>query len=223
MEILVFILPLFVILVIVIAVYNHKKEKQRQQKLREFAHSRNLYFHEARVHGFEQEYPDFSFLRQGGGRYAYNIISGESNGNEVTGFDYHFQTTSTDSKGRTTTHHHHFSGFIIKSPFNLKPLTIRPEGLFDKMVGAFGWDDIDFESAEFSRKFHVKAEDRRWAYDVLPQITMEYLLESPPYELHMDHRNLVVRGKSRFEPWEFRKALEIGETVLNGIPEFARS
>lgn len=223
MEFFVFILPLFVVLVIVIAVYNHKKEKQRLQQLREFANSRNLYFHEARVHDFEQEYPDFRFLRQGSGRYAYNIISGESGGNAVTGFDYHYQTTSTDSKGRSTTHHHHFSGLIIKSRFRLKPLTIRPEGLFDKMAGAFGWDDIDFESAEFSRRFHVKAEDRRWAYDAIPPSTMEYLLESPQYELHMDHQHLAVHGKSRFEPWEFRKALEIGETMLEGIPEFAKT
>lgn len=223
MEFFILILPVFIVLAIIVAVFNHKKEKERREKLREFASSRNLYFQEARVHGFEQDYPEFDFLQQGSGRYAYNILSGESSGYGVTGFDYHFQTTSTDSKGRTTTHHHHFSTIIITSDFRLKPLAIRPEGLFDKVTAAFGWDDIDFESAEFSRKFHVKAEDRRWAYDALPQSTMEYLLESPQYELHMDYRHLAVRGKGRFEPWEFRKALEIGETMLNGIPEFARS
>ena len=95
--------------------------------------------------------------------------------------------------------------------------------MFDKVAAAFGWDDIDFESAEFSRKFHVKTEDRRWAYDVLPQSTIEYLLDSPQYEIHMDNQNLAVRAKSRFEPWEFKKALEIGETILDGIPEFSRS
>jgi len=223
MEFFIFIVPLFIILAVVGAIYSHKKAKERREKIREFARSRNLYFHEAKVNEFEQDYPEFDFLRQGKGRYAHNILSGKSNNREVTGFDYHYQTTSTDSKGRTTTHHHHFSGFIIQSNFPLKPLTIRPEYLFDKITAAFGWDDIDFESAEFSRKFHVKSADRRWAYDVLPQSTMEYLLESPQYEIHMGTKHLAIIGTGCFEPWEFKKALEIGETILNGIPEFTRT
>lgn len=223
MEFFIFIVPLFIILAVVGAVFSHKKEKERRAQMRAFAKSRNLYFHQAKVHEFEQDYPEFDFLRQGKGRYAYNIMAGKSNNREVTGFDYHYQTTSTDSKGRTQTHHHRFSGFIIEGDFSLKPMTLRPEGLFDKISAAFGWDDIDFESAEFSRKFHVKAADRRWAYDVLTQSTMEYLLEAPPYEIHMGPKHLAVKGASCFEAWEFKKALEIGETILNGIPEFAKS
>lgn len=222
MAILFLIVPVLIIFVIV-AIYNHKKEKERGEKLRKFANSQNLYYQEGKVHGFERDYPSFKFLRQGNGRYAYNVMSGDSNGYKVTGFDYHYQTTSTNSKGQTQTHHHHFSTFIITPTFRLKSLTIRPEGIFDKMAAAFGWDDIDFESAEFSRKFHVKAEDRRWAYDVLPQDTMEYLLASPQYEIHMSNQHLAVRANNRFAPRGFRKALEMGETILNGIPEFAKS
>ena len=40
----------------------------------------------------------------------------------------------------------------------------------------FGHDDIDFESAEFSRNFYVKSSDRKWAFDILHARAMEFLL-----------------------------------------------
>ena len=45
-----------------------------------------------------------------------------------------------------TTRTHRFSYLIVHLPFSgLPDLLIRPEGVFDKMAGAFGFDDIDFE------------------------------------------------------------------------------
>lgn len=214
----------FLALVIVLAIHSHKQEKERTAKLAQFAAGREWYFEPEKVRDFDEKYSDFDFFRRGGNRYASNILSGRHQEFEVEVFDYHYETHSTDSKGRRQTHHHRFSVAVLDAPFPLKNLTIRPEGIFDKLSAAFGWDDIDFESAEFSRRFHVQSEDRRWAYDVIHPRTMEYLLGCPAYEFHFSARNrLAVRGKSRFEPWEFSKAIEIGETLLKGIPDFAKS
>ena len=49
----------------------------------------------------------------------------------------------------------------------------------------FGFDDIDFESDEFSREFCVKAADRRWAFDVIHQATMEFLLAAPRFTIEL--------------------------------------
>ena len=46
-----------------------------------------------------------------------------------------------------------FSTIVVESDVVLEPLFIRPERLFDKVKEFVGIDDIDFESAEFSRKF----------------------------------------------------------------------
>jgi len=222
-----FIFPLISLILIfvagVIGIRRILKSHYRINTLRTFANSLNLHYRKAKVHNFEWEYPGFDFLQKGEERYAFNIVSGDLNGRKVKGFDYHYQTNQTDSGSDETTIHFYFSAIIITSSFTMKPLTIRPEALFDKLTAAFGWDDINFESAEFSRKFHVKAEDRRWAYEVLTPMTIEYLLESPQYEVQMNNQHLAVRGKSQFEPSEFEKAFEIGETMLNGIPKFAKS
>lgn len=212
----------FFVLIVVLGILGHFQEKKRRETLRKFAEARQWYFESDKVRGFDAKYLRFDFLDRGRNRYAHNIVAGTHEGYEIEAFDYHYETRSRGSDGKRKTRHHRFSVAVIGSPFPLRDMTIRPEGVFDKLSAAFGWDDIDFESAEFSRKFHVKAQDRRWAYDVLNQRAMAFLLESPQYEIHFAGPHLALRSRSRFEPWEFAKTVEMGTTLLDGIPGFAK-
>ncbi len=213
---------LMLVVVVVAAIYSHQREKERTAALRQFAGARGLSFDEGKRRGYHSRYLEFDFFDRGSNRYAENLLAGEVRGFPIEAFDYHYETHSRDSKGRRQTHHHRFSVVILESPFPLRELTVRPEGIFDKLSAAFGWDDIDFESAEFSRRFHVKSPDRRWAYDVLHPRMMEFLLSCPDHELHLAGRRLAVRGRSRFEAHEFAPAIEMGTTLIEGIPGFAR-
>jgi hypothetical protein len=139
---------------------------------------------------------------------------------QFVGFDYHYETYSRDSKGRRQTHHHHFSGVILTSPIPLKPLYIRPEGFFDKITEFFGADDIDFESAEFSRKFYVKSPDRRWAYDVIHTRMMEFLLEQPRFSLQFDPSCIIAWNKRRFSPQDFATAGDLIHGLLDRLPNY---
>lgn len=56
---------------------------------------------------------------------------------------------------------------------------IRPEGLGDRLAAAAGWDDIDFESVEFSRRFHVQSQDKRFAFQLIDARMVEALLAMP--------------------------------------------
>lgn len=56
---------------------------------------------------------------------------------------------------------------------------IRPEGLRDRLAAAAGWDDIDFESVEFSRRFHVKSQDKRFAFELIDPRMIEAFLGMP--------------------------------------------
>jgi len=208
--------------IILLAIYSHKKEKERRESLRAYAQQHGLYFDPEKVRGFSDRYSQLGILQRGSNRYAYNILAGEWQGREMTTFDYHYQTQSTDSKGRTQTHHHHLSVAVVESEFPLRQMSIRPEGIFDKVKAAFGWDDLDFESAEFSKRFHVSADDRRWAYDVITPRTMEFLLSCPNRELYFQGRQLAVSSNRRLDPDEVEGLLNMAKTLLDGVPEFAR-
>lgn len=110
-------------------------------------------------------------LDQGRSRYVYNRLSGDYQGHPVMAFDFHYKTGS----GKHT-QHHHLSILTLKLSRSFPELIITPEGFFSKIAQSFGYDDIDFESAEFSRTFCVRSPDKKFAYDVCHTGMMEYLL-----------------------------------------------
>ncbi len=210
-------------LAVVLAIHGHKKEKERREALRAWAAERQLYFAPDKVRGFDDEHREFECLRSGSNRYAFNIVAGRIEGFETRMFDYHYETHSTNSKGQRQTHHHQFSAVIVESPFPLLPLVIRPEHVFHKLSAAFGWDDIDFESAEFSRRYHVKAEDKRWAYDVIHGPVMEMLLRVEGMSIECGGRSMICyQGSKRFEVPQFQRAFELVSGILGNIPGHAR-
>ena len=209
-----------VALVIAVAVFAHLAEKKRKAALAAWAARHGLVFSEARDSGMDDRYPEFDCLHEGSRRYAFNIMRGHWMDRGLIAFDYHYETHSTNSKGQRQTHHHYFSAAIIDPDFVLKPLFIRPEGFFDKVKAAFGYDDIDFESAEFSKRFFVKSPDRKWAYDVIHARTMEYLLAAPRHSLEFDDRSIIVWNKGRWSPGQFAAAAGVVHGVLDRLPDY---
>jgi hypothetical protein len=141
-------------------------------------------------------------------------------GRSIAAFDYHYETHSTDSKGNRETENHSFSAVVIDSGLPLKPLLIRHEGLFDKVTAFLGMEDINFESAEFSRKFFVKSPDRKWAYDVLPARTLQLLLDSPVFKIEFVDSQVMAHRESTFSVADFDAAAVLVSGILDGFPEY---
>lgn len=150
------------------------------------------------------------------------MARGETEGRDLWAFHYHYETTSTDSDGNRKTHHHTLSAVVVHSGMALKPLLIRREGMWDKVTSAFGFDDIDFESAEFSRAFFVKSPDRKWAYDVINQNNMEFLMGAPKLTLELAGPHIIAWKGGRFAPAQFDGALALIEGFLSRIPKDIR-
>ena len=102
---------------------------------------------------------------------AFNAVLGSKGDRSYYFFDYQYETesTSTDSEGRTQTDRttHSFGVVAVRVPLNMQPLSIRPEGFFDKIKGALGFRDIQFEMDEFNRRFMVAGPDEKFAFDLI--------------------------------------------------------
>jgi hypothetical protein len=210
----------FAILVVALGIYSYYQTQARQKALGELAARNGWQFSTARDSGMESRFSEFPCFQQGSNRYAYNVLEGRGDQRSICAFDYHYETYTTDSKGNSQTNHHHFSAMIVLVPWPLKPLLIRPEGLFDKIGEFLGFDDIDFESHEFSRKFFVKSPDRRWAFDVIHQATMEFLLAAPRFTIEMSGPAVVASRSSLFEPADFEDAYRVVSGILDRLPEY---
>jgi hypothetical protein len=159
-------------------------------------------------------------LRTGDNRYAFNALSGNHQGHEVTAFDYHYETHSTDSKGHRQTHHHYLSVFILHLPVSFPELVIGREGFFSKVAQAFGYDDIDFESHEFSRKFCVRSKNKKFAYDVCHARMMEYLLANDDLTIEIDGDALAITFNSRLHPERIEPNLDRLVALRSLMPDY---
>lgn len=193
---------------------------KRKQALPAWAAANGLTCVAGKDREFEHRFPEFKCLRQGRNRYARNIMDGEMSGRRVTAFDYHYETHSTNAKGQRQTHHHSFSAVVVDSPIPLKPLFIRTENLLDKIGEFVGLDDIDFESAEFSKKFYVKADDRRWAYDVLHTRAMQHLLDSPRFSIQFASMHAIAYRGSKFDVADFEAGIAAIRGLLDQLPDY---
>lgn len=225
----------FIALIILGAVFGSAQTKRRREALQHWATSLGLSFDERKNSRFDQRFSEFKCFQQGKNRYAHNVSFGNFEGRAVYAFDYHYETestrtvTSTDAKGRTSTrtetvtHNHDFSAVILEPNLPLKPLLIRPEGFGDRVASFFGKNDLDFESAAFSRRYHVSADDRRWAYDVLHARTIDFLLTMPEHTIEFaPARVLVLRGRRRLDAEQFHTALHLIDGVLDALPDYLR-
>jgi hypothetical protein len=210
----------FLVLIIAGGIYSYRQTAKRRLALSALAAEQGWTFNPDNDSELITRFSPLKCLEQGSNRYAYNVLTGKYRNRSLCAFDYHYETYSTDSKGNHQTNHHVFSVAVLETELPLKPLLIRPEGFFDRIGEFFGMDDIDFESDEFSRTFHVSSPERRWAFDVIHQATMEFLLAAPRFTIELSGSRVVVFRSSCFDPPEFEAALSVAAGIVERLPNY---
>ncbi len=209
-----------VTLVIGLAILGYLQEKKRREAFQKLASGLGFSYHPGRDREIPSLYNFLNKLSVGSNRYAQNILDGELDGFPLQCFDYHYETYSTDSKGRRQTHHHHFSFFILTMKKVFPEILIYPEGFFSKIGQFIGFEDIDFESIEFSKAFVVKSKDKKFAYDICHTRMMEYLLRHPDLSIEIEGHCLSFVFSPRLTPEVVEKRLKQMVTLRKLLPEY---
>ncbi len=209
------------VMIITLAIVGHIQEKKRREALQALAQQLGFSFHPDKDHGFASQYGFLNNMDSGSNRYAYNIMQGNGHdGSPCTIFDYHYETHSTDSKGRRKTHHHYYSIYSLILPKQFPEIEIKPEGFFAKLSQALGFDDIDFESMEFSKRYQVKSPDKKFAYDICNAQMINHLLRQRDLVIEIEHNVLALTFKGRLNPSEIRTNLDQLLQIRSLIPNY---
>lgn len=214
------IIVLIAALVIGIAIFAARQARKRREALAALAARMGLRYYPDKNRHIDDEYRFLSHLGKGSNRYAENLIQGIWRGYDVRAFDYHYQTHSTDSKGRRRTHHHYFSFFILLLPKHFPELTITREGFLSKIAQFVGYEDIDFESAEFSKRFCVRSVDKKFAYDICHAQMMEYLLHNHDLSLEIENHCLALYFGHRLSPEQIEHNLIRLVEIRDHFPDY---
>ncbi len=202
-------------LIVVVGILAYIGARKRREAMAALAAKLGLRYYAGRDKGMARRYRFLDKLRKGSNRYAFNILTGSYQGHEVTLFDYHYQVSSGKS-----THHHFFSFFILQLSTSFPELVIDKEGFFSKVAQAIGYDDIDFESHEFSRKFCVRSRDKKFAYDVCNARMIEYLLANSDLSIEIEGNSLAISFNRRLAPEHIEPNLNRLITVRSLMPDY---
>ena len=160
---------------------------------------------------------------EGDNREARNILDGTFQGRPMIAFDYAYQTHSTDSKGNRTTTTHRYAVCSLGMPAALRTFELVPEGLLGRVGTMLGMQDIELESEDFNRRFRVRCDDAKLAYDLLPARTMEALLARPALHVRLSGADALCWESGAHSPVELLSRLDTLRTLLDGVPAFVWS
>ena len=205
----------FIAIAVVVGILGYISALKRREAMAAVAAKLSLHFAPGKNRDMARRYRFLDKLRRGSSRYAFNILSGSYKGHDLILFDYHYRTGS----GKNT-QHHYISFFILHLAASFPELVIGPEGLFSKIAQAIGYDDIDFESHEFSRKFCVRSGDKKFAYDVCNNRMIEYLLSNTDLSIEIEGNSLAISFSHRLSPEHIEPNLNRLITVRSLLPEY---
>jgi hypothetical protein len=216
-----------VVLVLVLAgvgaYFGHLAEQKRREEMRAVAARLQCSF-QADGDGRWARDEHFDAFSRGHSQRAYNTLSGRlevgTSSYAVRGGDFLYKVTSGSGKNRST-RTYRFSYWVVHLAWPHCPtLRMRTENVLDKVAGALGFDDIDFESEEFSRRFHVTSSDKKFAYDLIDPRMMEFLLPRLTTALELEHGKLLLTsGGNTWAPGEFARKLTFAGEFLARWPE----
>ena len=220
---------LFAVIVIFGMWFAWKQERERTEALARLAGRQGWRFSgESKDRDFRERHGQFDYFQRGHTRYAHNQLAGPLDALgaslDAEAGDYHYQITRQNGKHSSTTTYR-FSYLLVALPFGsrLPSLALRTEGLWDKLAGAVGFEDIDFESAEFSRRYHVSGGDRRFAYDLIHPRMIDWMLDDAPPQFELSDGVLLIvsnGGEGRWEPEEFEAAIAWTRTFFSHWPDY---
>ncbi len=217
-------MPVIIVAVLIVvaigAIFNAIAQRKRREGLLELAQRLNLNFEGGNDTGIAGRFGFLKQLDQGDNRYATNVLSGTYQQNEILAFDYHYETHSTDGKGHQQTHDHWFSFFILTLPADFPDLTIRRENFLLKVAEVFGYQDIKFESAEFSKAFCVRSMDKKFAYDVCNEQMMEYLLANRDLSVEIENEVIALAFDTRLSVEQIESNLQRLVEIRSRLPQY---
>ncbi len=164
---------------------------------------------------------------------TWNAMEGHYRGHSVHVFDCRKSGYGKhkDTRGTGTV-------FLLEHALDAPKLHIFPEGRVGKLTQAMGFEDIDFESVEFSDMYSVACQDKEFAYAVCNAGVIELLLAHPGTILELEHGVVLMTHDRAFasrasvrahfdadliKPDSVQRYLDVLVDVREHIPNFVYS
>lgn len=156
----------------------------------------------------------------GHSRSATDVIRGAIDGVAFASFTYTYRTGDSSDNTELT---HTAMVTCIRTPPSPNMLLVTPEGALFGLLDAMGLGDLKLESEDFNRRFQVRTNNDRFAYDILNPTTMHRMLTDRRFVLPMrfDNSNLFTWRWAALQPEWVEPHVRYLIEILRAVPEYA--
>lgn len=208
-------------LVLLGAALTYWYDRKRLRAVEAWAHGLGWSFDAGKRYGFSMP---FDLFDKGESRWSRRHASG-SLGEVTPGlpaadadvFEYHYSVSRGSTRNRRTTHYY-WHCVAVRVAADLGRVMIRDEHFGDAIAEMFGFDDIDMEDPEFSRRFVVKAHDRKDAYDLIGHGMMRYLVGHRGWRTETAGGVLFVYARGRLNAEQCARLSAFVSGLLGQLP-----
>jgi|FLOH01.1.fsa_nt_gi hypothetical protein len=210
-------LLLFVVFVAiaVLGYFGWQAEKRRREEFGQWAAAHGWKYNHQRDPSIRLRYGFLDRLQVGHSRMGYSLLTGPWQGFRAAAFTFRYTTGS--GKNQQT---HHFCVALLHLEQDFEELRIYPENMLSRFGQSFGFEDIDFESLEFSRAFTVRSRDRKFAYDFCHTGMMEFLLEYRDTALELEGDTLALFRNRQLTAADLEPMLQRLVAIRGQMPEY---
>jgi hypothetical protein len=195
-----------------IVVWGFLHERKRTEAMKAAAEQLGLPFYPTGDPRLVSDLASFDLFSQGRSKKITNMIHGESDEVEVGVFDYQYTTGSGKNSHTSKQTVVYFQSEQLKLP----QFALRPEHLFHRIGGVFGYQDIDFEShAAFSSAYLLRGSDEEQLREVFGENVLAFFEKQRGVSVEGNGRRLVFyRAAKRMRPEQVRALMEEGFRVF---------
>jgi hypothetical protein len=198
-----------VVAIIVLRVY---QEQKRTEEMQVVAGRMGFSFAAGGEPSLQGRLGRFCLFSQGRSRKARNVLRQEVRGMGVTLFDYRYTTGSGEhNQTRDQT-----VALFETDRLHLPAFSLRPEGVFHKLAGSFGYQDIDFEAHPvFSEAYLLRGDDEARIRAAFRDEALGYLARYRDLCIEGDGQRLIFyRARRRVDPGMMEGFLQQGLEVV---------
>jgi len=191
----------------------YQAEKLREEQLGAVASRLGFQFWPESQSRLVERLSIFQLFSQGHSRKAWNIMNGHAGDVKVQLFDYKYVTGG----GKSSQTWKQTVILFESDRLRLPAFSLRPQGFWDRIAGAFGQQDIEFEaSPDFSAAYLVQGQDEDLVRAIFSEPVVAYCTRHPGQCVEGTGEQLIYYRKARrVNPAEIPGFFQEGLDVLD--------
>jgi hypothetical protein len=201
---------------VALIIFGSRYEKRRTAALQAFAAQRGWHWQPTepelarRWHG----YPFGTGSRPTVG----HVLSGAHRGRPVLMFEYSYQTSSSDSDGKSSTTTHRYAVCAVRLPAPLPGLEVARHSFLHRVAGITGRRDIQFADPAFNKAFRVRSADEHVARAVVNDRTIGILMSRPPVPWRIESDEILCWALGAVDAVKTMPQLDMLVDLVEAIP-----